>query len=111
MVGVFAGVLQDLYFNNVFGINAFVNMLSCVLAGFIGVNIFKEKIFVPIISNFFLSVFKGILVFVILYLLKINMDAKIIFFSSIYNMIISIPMYKLVYKLCNKQYMQRKWKF
>lgn len=110
-LGAFAGLFQDLYFSNIIGVNAFTNMLSCVLAGFIGINIFKEKIFIPVISSFFLSIFKGFAVFTILYLLGMSMGIKIIFLNGIYNMLVSIPMYKFVYWLCGKEYMQRKWKF
>ncbi|WP_125152607.1 rod shape-determining protein MreD [Clostridium rectalis] len=110
-LGVFAGLLQDLYFNNILGINAFTNMICCTIAGFIGVGIFKQKMLIPTISNLFLSVFKGVLVFIILYLVGIKMEIKNIIFGSIYNMIIAIPSYKYIYKLCNKNYMQRKWKF
>ena len=42
-IGVVAGSLQDIYFANVFGVNALTNMIICVLAGQIGVNILKEK--------------------------------------------------------------------
>ncbi|PRR77304.1 rod shape-determining protein MreD [Clostridium liquoris] len=110
-LGVISGLFQDLYFSNIIGINAFANMLSCVIAGFIGINIFKEKILIPVISSFFLSIFKGFTVFVILYCIGISMGIKIIFLNALYNMIVSIPMYKFVYWLCSKEYMQRKWKF
>lgn len=110
-LGVFSGLLQDLYFSNVLGINAFTNMVSCVLAGFIGISIFKEKIFIPVISSFFLSIFKGFFVLIILYFIKMEMEMKVIFLNGIYNMIVSVVMYKFVYWLCKKEYMQRKWKF
>lgn len=102
-IGVFSGILQDLYFFNGFGVNAFTNMIICFVAGYIGVTIFKEKSLVPIISSFFLTLAKGILVFLILYVLKVNISIDNIFYNSLYSMVVSIFMYKWVYKLCQKK--------
>ncbi|OFI07228.1 rod shape-determining protein MreD [Clostridium acetireducens DSM 10703] len=110
-IGVTAGLLQDIYFNSSFGMNLFTNMIIGIIAGYIGKNIFKQKGLIPIVACFFLSILKGLLILVILYINKISISFASIFFSSIYNMIIGIFMYKFMYKLCEKPYMQRKWKF
>ncbi|WP_315116936.1 rod shape-determining protein MreD [uncultured Clostridium sp.] len=110
-LGVFAGLLQDVYFSNVLGINALVNMLSCAIAGYVGISIFKEKLLIPVATSFLLSIFKGILVFVLLYTVNVNMPLRNILFNSLYNMLVSIIMYKFVFKLCSKDYMKKKWKF
>jgi len=110
-LGVFAGLLQDIYFGNFFGINAFVNLISCALAGFIGKNIFRQKTIIPILSEFLLSIFKGLVIFAIFYFAKKDIRIKTIIFNGIYNMVISIIVYKYIYKLCGKEYMQVKWKF
>lgn len=64
-VGVFAGILQDLYFTNVFGINSLINMLVCLIAAEIGLNIIRSKILIPVISSFILSIFKGAFIWII----------------------------------------------
>lgn len=110
-LGVFSGILQDLYFFHGFGINAFTNMLVCAAAGYIGIGIFKEKALIPIFSSLGLSLFKGILVFSILFINKINIPFNNILFNSLYNMILAILLYKWVYRLCQKEFMQRKWSF
>ncbi|MCM8710367.1 rod shape-determining protein MreD [Clostridium sp. SYSU_GA19001] len=110
-IGILSGVLQDLYFINGFGINTFTNMLLCALAGFIGVSIFKEKSLIPIVSCFFMTVIKGILVFSILYIVKMYTSFEHIIYNSLYSVVVSIFMYKRVYRLCQKEYMQRKWSF
>ncbi|WP_446898703.1 rod shape-determining protein MreD [Clostridium sp. LBM24168] len=110
-LGVFAGILQDIYFVDGFWINALVNMVICAIGGFIGTNIFKEKKFIPVISCFFLSLLKGMMIFVIFWLSDIEMNIVNIFFTSIYNMIICIFIYKAVYKLCKESYMISEWKF
>ena len=110
-VGVFAGILQDLYFTNVFGINSLINMFVCLIAAEIGLNIIKSKILIPVISSFLLSIFKGAFIWIIAYFLKMNISYNLIAFNSIYNGIITIIVYKLVYNLCEKRHMDRKWEF
>ncbi|MDW8799865.1 rod shape-determining protein MreD [Clostridium sp. A1-XYC3] len=110
-LGVFCGLLQDAYFTSAFGLNAFVNMIVCLIAGVIGDNIFKEKRLIPVASCFILSFLKGILLLLILYLNAIYMDFKDILYISLYNSIVCVLLYKSIYKLCGKEYMQRRWKF
>ncbi|KGK87933.1 MULTISPECIES: rod shape-determining protein MreD [unclassified Clostridium] len=110
-LGVFAGLFQDIYFANILGVNALTNMICAVISGFIGVSIFKEKTLIPVLSNFVISIFKGILVFVILYVVGVGMSFRFVFFNSLYNLFLSIPVYRLTYKLCSIDYMRRNWKF
>lgn len=110
-LGVACGIVQDIYFVNIFGINAFSNMLICTLAGIIGANIFKEKRLIPVIATFILTILKGVIVVSILYFFKVTADNMAIFYIALYNMVISIFMYKFVLKLCKKEYMQIRWKF
>ncbi len=110
-LGIFSGFFQDIYFFTTFGINTFSNMLICTAAGFIGIGIFKEKSLIPIVSSFVLTMVKGIIVFVILYIAKIHIPFENIIYNSLYAMIVSVFMYRWVYKLCQKDYMQRKWSF
>lgn len=110
-LGVFCGLLQDIYFANVFGLNALINMIICITAGLIGDNIFKEKILIPVVACFSLSFLKGALLLTVLYFLKTNIDFKDIFFIALYDTVISVIVYKKVYRLCQKEYMQKKWKF
>jgi len=111
IIGVFSGALQDVYFINGLGINMLGNLLMCVVANYIGKNIFIEKSFLPIISSFVLSIVKGLIVFSLLFLLKQYMHIEIILYHGIYNLIVSIFMYKFTYKLSQKEYMKTEWKF
>jgi len=111
VIGIFAGALQDVYFFNGFGINMLSNMLMCVAANTIGKNIFIEKSFLPVISSFVLSIVKGLIVFCIFYLVKQYTSIGVIFYQGIYNLIVSIFMYKFTYKLSQKEYMKTEWKF
>jgi len=110
-VGAFSGMLQDIFFYNAFGINSLLNMLVCVIAGAIGVNIFKDKRFIPMVSTLFLSILKGLGLFAIFLILGQHTNYKNIFFNGIYEMVICIFMYKPIYKLYHKKSMKKDWKF
>ena len=111
IIGVFTGALQDIYFLNGFGINMLSNMLMCVVAAKVGESIFIEKSFLPIVSSFVLSLLKGLIVFSILFVIKQYTHIEVILYHGIYNLIVSIFMYKFTYKLSQKEYMKREWKF
>jgi rod shape-determining protein MreD len=110
-IGVFAGILQDIYFFHGFGINALVNIFMCLIAAYIGENLFKEKALIPIISIFFLGILKGTIVFVLLYIVNVDSNIELILFNSIYNTLIAVIIYKRVFWLTEKPFMRREWKF
>lgn len=110
-VGLISGALQDLFFINGFGVNMLVNMLLCVLAGEIGRNLFKEKKLIPILTILGLTFLKGILVYIILYFIGIKVMLYSSVFVAIYSFVLAIFVYKPIYKLCQKPYMIKKWKF
>lgn len=111
IIGVFTGALQDVYFLNGFGINMLTNMLMCVIAAKIGKSIFIEKSFLPVVSSFALSLVKGIIVFSILYLIKQYSHIEVVLYHSMYNLIIAIFMYRFTFKLSQKEYMRKEWRF
>ncbi|MEG2353706.1 MAG: rod shape-determining protein MreD [Clostridium sp.] len=111
ILGAFSGILQDVYFFNGIGINAFINLLICVAAAQFGKNIFKERMFIPIMSIFLFSVIKGISLYCILYVLGKEISLQASIYSGIYNMVIAVFMYRFIYKLSEKRYMKREWKF
>lgn len=110
-IGIFSGLLQDLYLFNGIGTNAFTNMLLCLLACKIGKSIFKEKRLIPVLSTLLLNVMKGLMVFAIFFILGIKMELTSIVISSLYSMVISIFMYKKIYKLYQKPWMKKEWNF
>lgn len=110
-LGVLSGVLQDIFFTNAFGINALTTMLMCVLAGIIGRNLFKEKVIIPIVTIFLITILKGIFIFTILHIIGQYTKLQGVFYIALYTIIVSVVMYNWVYNLCQKDYMERKWRF
>ncbi len=110
-VGVFAGLLQDIYFLNAFGINSLLNMIVCIIAGEIGKNIFKNKRLIPVASAFGLTIFKGLGLYVILDIIGQHANMGAIFYDALYGMVVCLLMYRPIYKLYNKNSMKKEWKF
>ena len=109
--GIFTGMLQDVFFGVGFGINSMTNMLMCVAAGEIGINIIKKKALIPVCTCFVLSLLKGFIVFVILYMFGSHMSLITILFSSIYNTVVCLIMYRYIYKFSQKRFMHKEWRF
>lgn len=110
-IGIVSGILQDIYFFKGFGINTLLNMILCICAGEVGKNLFKEKSFIPVLTVAFLTFCKGVLTFLFLRILGIHTNIYNPVFNAVYSLVITIFLYKHVYKLCQKEYMIRKWKF
>lgn len=110
-IAVFAGIFQDIYMVKGLGINSLTNMIVCLIAAKIGEGIFKEKRFVPIVVIFLVSMLRGVIIFVLLYITGQKSELIILFESSIYNAVISIFMYKRVFKLMQKPFMKKEWNF
>lgn len=111
ILGAAAGILQDIYFANIFGINAFANIFIGALGGYIGKNLFKERVTIPAVSIFAMSFVKGIIVVVILYIFNQDFNLFNIIFSSLYNMVIAFITYYKIYKFANRDYMKKDWNF
>lgn len=111
MIGVFSGLLQDIFFYNGMGINSFSNLILCVLAAFIGENIFKSKKLIPVLTMLLVSTIKVGLVYVFI---KINGDEinnNRALLSAIYNTVVMFLGYKFVLKLCDKEDRKISWRF
>lgn len=112
VLGVIVGVLQDLYMPGVMGINMLVNMFACLTAARIGKSIFKEKLIVPMVSTFLLSIFKSIMVYLLFILIKNNNDfLHLILYKGIYETIITLFLYKIILKFCETKIMKKEWRF
>ncbi|MBU5317228.1 rod shape-determining protein MreD [Clostridium bornimense] len=110
-LGIASGLIQDVYFHGVLGVNGFLNMGACVICSVIGTKIFREKRLFPVIITFFLSALKYSIVFIVMYSLGEKYNYLNIIFGSLYNMIIAIIAYGWIYNLSQKSFMVRDWEF
>lgn len=110
-LGVFCGLLQDIFFTGFFGLNGLSNMLICLIAGEIGTKIFKEKRLIPVACCFALTLLKGIILLIVLNHYGVYINIVSVFLVSVYDIVIAALLFKFVYRLCQEDYMQIRWKF
>jgi len=112
IIGVITGVLQDIYFPGVMGINMLINMLICLVAAKIGKGIFKDKVTIPIFSTFLLSLLKSITIFAIFILIETsNNFLHLIIYKAIYEMIIALLIYRIILKFSETKTIKKEWRF
>lgn len=110
-IGVFVGIFQDVYMVKGLGINALTNMIICLIAAKIGEGLFKEKRFIPTVIVILGSVAREVIIFVLLYISRQQSDLAGVLWIGLYNGLISIFMYKRVFKLMQKPFMKKEWNF
>ncbi|WP_055071432.1 rod shape-determining protein MreD [Clostridium massiliamazoniense] len=111
ILGSISGILQDIYFSHVFGINALVNLLLCVIAAYIGDKTLKNKASIPVLTVGGLTIVKFIAIFLICKMLKINVELENILIMVPYNFVVGILMYSSVYGMARKKLMKNQWNF
>ena len=111
IIGIMSGLMQDIYFFGGFGINALVNMLICLLAAFIGENIYRDKKLIPTISMMFLYILKILAVLMILKIVGKSINLKVGIYSSIYSTVVMFLGYNFVLRLYDKNFSKKSWRF
>jgi len=58
-IGCVSGLLQDIFFIDVIGVNSLINILLCLSVAYLGRNFIKNKLLVPVIMVLCASLIKG----------------------------------------------------
>jgi len=103
-MGFFAGLLQDLAFGSIFGINTLSKVATGYICGLAERKVFKEHVLLPVAATAVATVFNGLVMFMVLFMLghKVNVGSAII--NNLvplvgYNVIIAIPVHHIVYRI------------
>jgi rod shape-determining protein MreD len=110
------GIIRDSFFPSAFGINTVVYLLVAYSISLLEQRMYRNSIFMNVFFTFVATMLKGFLYFGYLYIISIKHDfgsytMQMILTESILNAIISIPMFRIVYRICNTEVMKREWKF
>lgn len=110
--GAISGLLQDIYFPYAFGVNAFANCIICYIAALWGEALFKNKKVIPVLIMGLMTIVKYIIMFIVMYCIDIQttIDFNVII-MAVYNMIVTMMIYKSVYKFANKDEIKKQWSF
>lgn len=103
-IGFFSGLLQDLASGSSFGINILTKMATGYLCGMVERKVFKEFILLPLIALLLATMFNGFLMLLLLYIFGYKVAILPALLYNIlpqvgYNVLFSIPIHKLVYKI------------
>lgn len=110
-IGVISGLLQDIFFFSGFGVNSLLNLLLCLLAGFVGASIIKTKRLIPVILIIVITIIKYIGVFIIFYMMNIKIQISRGIFMGIYNGAAMFFIYKVVMNIYDEEYTKQRWRF
>lgn len=110
-VGIFSGMLQDIYFFNGFGINCLLNMLLCLAASRVGKEIVKNKNLIPVITGIAATIIKFFAVFLIADILGKKVNFWCWPSMAVCNGIVMFIIYRFVVKKClNESMRKHRWR-
>ncbi|MCQ4923716.1 rod shape-determining protein MreD [Tissierella carlieri] len=103
-VGLVIGIVQDIVFSPVIGVNAFIYFFAGYLVGLVENKLTKENIFIPILFSILGTIYYNFSYYVFMFFLSKNIPflsfAKdILVIETIYNCVLSIPIYKIFSKI------------
>ncbi len=103
-VGFFTGLLQDLAFGNIFGINTLSKMAVGYFFGLAERKVFKEKVLLPVVATAVATLLHSLVMFIVLFLLGYKVDLLAALMNNVlpligYNVVIAIPVHHIVYRL------------
>ncbi|WP_297435384.1 rod shape-determining protein MreD [uncultured Clostridium sp.] len=111
ILGSVSGILQDIYFTHIFGVNALINLILCLIAAYIGDTIIKNRIIIPVVTVAGLTAVKFIIILIIGKSLMLNVPIENIFIMVIYNFVMAIVMYSWVSRISDRDLMRKSWNF
>lgn len=116
-IGLGAGLLLDSMFGEIIGINAFSYMMTGYIIGQVHENVFKDSFIPPIIFNFLAVFIYQHLFFMLSYFSNsitgtdisyMHMLLTVVVPQSVYNAIIGVILYRYIYKLDEKPFMNKR---
>lgn len=116
-IGLGTGLLLDSMYGEIIGINAFSYMITGYVVGQAHENVFKDSFIPPLIFNFFAVFMYQHIFFLLAYFTNsipgtdisyIQILLKVIIPLAIYNSILGAVMYRYIYKLDEKSFMNKR---
>lgn len=106
-IGFFSGLIQDLASGNIFGINVLSKLATGYVSGLAERKVFKEHLLLPVLAIAIATIFSHAIIFLMLFLLGYKVDLGEAITGSVlplafYNMVLAIPVHKLIYHLSRK---------
>ena len=109
ILGLAAGLLEDILFGYALGFFALSKMLLGMGAGLAGKEVYREKAMGPVLLVFAGTIIHEVLVYILVYLyvgLDISLEASItrVFLpKALLNAVLTVPIYSLVLRMVNRR--------
>lgn len=103
-MGLFIGLLQDIVFSPVIGINAFIYFFAGYLIGLVENKLSRDNLFIPLIFSVVGTLYYNFSYYVFMFFLSrdipfLSFTKNIMIVEIIYNAILSIPVYMIFSKI------------
>ncbi len=103
-VGLVIGIVQDIVFSPVIGVNAFIYFFAGYLVGLVENKLTKENILIPILFSILGTIYYNFSYYIFMFFLSrdipfLSFAKDILIIETIYNGILSIPIYKIFSKI------------
>lgn len=103
-LGLAIGLVQDILFSPVLGVNSFILFFAGYLIGLIENKIIKDNLFIPILLSIVASLYYNFTYYIFMFFLSKNISflsftKDVLMIEIIYNSILSIPIYKIFSKI------------
>lgn len=107
IIGFFAGLFQDIFFGNYIGLNAFLYMLIGYISAKPFKDFYKENYALPLLLSGVSTIFYEFSIYFTSFFFRGKLNIafylnKIILPSTVYTVLLSIPVYMLIYSLNKK---------
>ncbi|WP_245592044.1 rod shape-determining protein MreD [Clostridiisalibacter paucivorans] len=107
IIGIITGFLYDMLFYDVVGTHSLVYFLIAYSYGSINNKFFRNSPFTAAVFTFIGTILSHLLYYIIMYIFGVNMEfilllRRVIIVESIYNSILSIFIFKLIYSIENR---------
>lgn len=101
--GLFIGILQDIVFSSVVGINAFIYFFAGYLIGLVENKLSRDNLFIPLIFSIIGTIYYNFSYYIFMFFLSLDIPfllftKNIMIIEIIYNAVLSIPVYILFSK-------------
>ncbi|ABR48449.1 hypothetical protein Amet_2292 [Alkaliphilus metalliredigens QYMF] len=114
VVGFFIGILQDILFSQIIGVNALVLMIVGYFVGSMNQKIMRDHLAVPFVLTVGATVFYEFISVLFLYLLRyqvtiLDLFSRVLIIEVAYNAIVSIFVYIYVSKIFKTKSIRRRY--
>lgn len=99
-IGLAMGLLQDIIFSQVIGVNAFIYFFAGYIIGILANKLSRDNIITPLLTSILGTLYYNFMYYIFMFFLSRNIEfimfaKNLLVIEIMYNAIISIPIYKV----------------